>query len=114
MEYIKIGGSEYPASISGRLADGEWDGRATKTIKAQMTYAQAMALFVDGAEWSIISESVDEETGEASRVEFDNSDYNIAGPITDMRNGTVSVKMGKHTALEEAQELVNILMGEEA
>ena len=105
MEYVKVGGNEYPATIYGR---------SSSTINVQMTYAQAAAAFVDGAAWSIISESVDEETGVVSRDEFDKSDFNLAGPITDLRNGTVRVKMGKHTALEDSQELINILMGEEA
>lgn len=114
MEYVKVGGSEYPASIYGRTIDGEWGNRPTSTIKVQMTYAQAASTFQDGVEWSIISESVDEEGDVVYREEFDKSDFNIAGPITDLRDGYVSVKMGKATPLEEATELLNILMGEEA
>lgn len=34
--------------------------------------------------------------------EWDNSDYCVAGPITDHRDGTLTVKMGKYTQLEEA------------
>lgn len=34
--------------------------------------------------------------------EWDNADYCVAGPITDHRDGTLTVKMGKYTQLEEA------------
>lgn len=52
--------------------------------------------------------------------EWDNSDYNVAGSITDNRNGTCTCKMGKKTQLETEQELrkdaetaAKILLGEE-
>ena len=38
--------------------------------------------------------------------EWDNSDYSLSGPITDNRDGTVSIKMGKPTDLEDAMELL--------
>jgi hypothetical protein len=60
-----------------------------------MDYATANELFVDGVEWSIVD---DENT------EYDNSDYCLAGDITDHRDGTLSVKMGKMTDLEEVLE----------
>ena len=34
--------------------------------------------------------------------EWDNAGYCVAGPITDHRDGTLTVKMGKYTQLEEA------------
>lgn len=39
-------------------------------------------------------------------VTYDNSDYCVAGDITDHRDGTVTVKMGRLTALEETLELI--------
>ncbi|MBQ3329982.1 MAG: hypothetical protein IJG87_02260 [Ruminococcus sp.] len=96
METVKINGNEYPAVISGVYNDAVWDGRASKSITLAIDYATAAELFVDGAAWSITS------GGE----EYDNSDYNVAGPITDNRDGTITVKMGKLTDLEEAYELL--------
>ena len=93
---IKINGTEYPASVSGKMHDLEWDGRQSKTIKLEMDYATAVETFADGAEWSI----VDGET------EYDNSEYSLSGDITDHRDGTISVKMGKLTDLEEVFELI--------
>ena len=40
------------------------------------------------------------------RDEYDNSDFNIAGDVTDHRDGTMSIKMGKATDLEDAYELL--------
>ena len=34
--------------------------------------------------------------------EWDNAGYCVAGPITDHRDGTLTVKTGKYTQLEEA------------
>lgn len=129
MTYVKIGGTEYPAEISGKLADREWDGRDSKAITLEMQYGQASALFVDGLAWSIVQRETypvfDEDgtaTGETSEqvTEFDNSDYCVAGSITDNRNGTVTCRMGKKTELERTQEALadaetaaKILLGEE-
>lgn len=116
MTYIKINETEYPAVISGSLSDRAWDNRASKTITLTMTYADAMALFVDDTPWSIVqrrTENVlDEEgnpTDETTEVleEYDNSEYCVAGSVTDHRNGTVSVKMGKPTDAE----ILAIIMG---
>lgn len=111
MEYVKIGETEYPATISGRMQDSEWGSRPSKTIKLSMSYADAEAIFRDGLEWSIISEYEDEQ-GQPVRDEFDNSDYSLAGNIIDYRDGTIAVKMGK--SLEVDNEILNILLGEEA
>ena len=93
---VKINGNTYEATVAGRIADASWDGRQSKTITLEMDYATAVETFVDGAEWYI----VDGET------EYDNSEYSIAGDITDHRDGTISVKMGKLTDLEEVFELI--------
>ena len=115
MEKVKINGTEYPATIEGQMSDYTWDGRESKTITLEMTHAEAAELFVDGARWSIISENVititseenpEEVAEETVRQEFDNSDYSLAGAITDYRDGTISVKMGKSTELEEAYSML--------
>lgn len=126
MTYIKINGVLYPATISGRVADKDWDNRASKAITLEMGYAEAVELFVDGVAWSIVQREevpvyqLDEsgehvlgedgepiQTGtEMQETEFDNSEFNIAGDITDHRDGTVTAKMGKLTDLEEAYEIM--------
>ena len=126
MTYIKINETLYPATIIGRVADKDWDNRANKSITLEMTYAEAVALFVDGLAWSIVQREevptyekdengkfVLDENGnrisngtETQETEFNNSDYNLAGDITDHRDGTINVKMGKLTALEKAYEIM--------
>lgn len=117
MTYIKINETLYPATISGRVADTEWDKRESKSITLEMDYETAAALFVDGLAWSIVQPQevpVFDENGnqtgtEMQDTEFDNSDYFVAGAITDNRNGKVTVKMGKKTDSEMLDELLEVL-----
>ena len=126
MIYIKINETLYPATVSGKVADKDWDNRASKAITLEMDYATAIALFVDGLAWSIVQqeevpvyeqdengEPVLDENGkriqigmENQETEFDNSEYNLAGDLTDHRDGTITAKMGKLTDLEEAYEIM--------
>ena len=107
MIYLKVQENEYPAYISGRLIDRDWDGRASRTVTLTMAYAQAAQLFVDGLNWAIVRRG-DDAHGTAQ--EQDCSDYCVAGPITDNRDGTLTVKMGQYTQLEKAlQELEEAL-----
>ena len=111
MTYVKINGNLYPATINGSLKDRLWDDRESKAITLAMDYATAVTLFVDGLRWSIVMDVEQmQEDGSVIIVqeEYDNSDYDVAGPITDNRNGTVTVKMGKAAA----QELLAVLTGE--
>ena len=101
MIYIEIGGIRYPASVTGRLRDADWDGRKTKSVTLNMDYAAALGLFAEGTAWSIVCVNED-----GSEEVFDNSEYSMAGPITDHRNGTVTVKMGAVTAEEALQKLL--------
>ena len=106
MEYLKANGTEIPAQVCGKQIDRDWDGRASKSITLTMTHAQAAQLFTDGLGWSIVQrEKVPDGTdggGTETVQEWDNADYCVAGPITDHRDGTLTVKMGKYTQLEEA------------
>ncbi len=114
MTYIKINETLYLATISGRVADKDWDNRASKAITLEMDYATAIGLFVDGLAWSIVQQeeapAYDEngiQTGmEIHETEFDNSEYNIAGDLTDHRDGRITAKMGRLTELEEAYEIM--------
>lgn len=114
MTYIKTNGTEYPASIAGRMADRDWGGRMSKSITLTMTHAAAAQLFTDGLVWSIVQRDTvpvyDAEGNPTSETteqvqEWDNSDYCVAGPITDNRDGTITAKMGQKTDSDILAEL---------
>lgn len=88
--YIKINSINYPAEIYGHVRDRDWDNRESKVIVLEMTIQEALDLFVDGLQWAIVY---------GIQV-IPQDDFIIAGPITDNRDGTVSVRMGKATATE--------------
>ena len=127
MIYVKVNGALYPATIDGQMQDYTWDNRESKTITMQGTYDEIVELFGDNAPWSIVmKETVQKRSKDGSLVlddagnpvteeqtsEWDNSEFAMSGPITDNRDGTVSIKMGKPTDLEDAMEL--LLGGETA
>ena len=97
--YIKINAVNYPAEVYGHVRDKDWDGRESKVIVLSLTIQEALDLFVDGLQWAIVygTQTINQE------------DYVIAGPITDNRDGTVSVRMGKPTAAEVS----SVIMGEQ-
>lgn len=105
MTYVEIAGVRYPATIHGRQRDPDWDNRQSKAITLEMTHEEAMATFVDGLAWNIVYQDESQTEPEI----YDNSEYDIAGPVTDNRNGTVTVKMGKITAEEALAELMEVL-----
>lgn len=118
--YIKVNNTEYPATVNGNLVDRNWNGRDTKTIYLTMSYDAVAALLPDNTPWSIVQRDMvdvlDEQgqpTGETKEVvnEYDNSEYSLAGDITDHRDGTVSIKMGKPTETENAKATVTALAG---
>lgn len=113
--YIKVNGNLYPAEISGRLADSEWGGRASKAITLSKTYAEVCNLLPDNTAWSIVQkeqvptyaedgsyayDAEGKQIMEEKETEWDNSEYSISGAITDNRDGTVTIKMGKPTEME--------------
>ncbi len=127
MIYVKVNGTLYPATIDGQMQDYTWDNRESKTVTMQGTYDEIVGLFKDGTPWSIVmKEEVQKRNEDGSLVldkagnpvteeqtsEWDNSEFSMSGPITDNRDGTVSIKMGKPTDLEDAMEL--LLGGETA
>lgn len=112
---IKVNDNLYPANVDGKMIDMTWDNRESKSITLDMTYDEVVALLPSDTEWSIVqTEEVptyDEQgnpTGATETVttEFDNSEFCISGDITDHRDGTVTIKMGKLTDIEEAYELL--------
>lgn len=88
--FVKINSINYPAEIYGHVRDRDWDNRESKVIVLALSIQEALDLFVDGLQWSIVygTQTIPQD------------DFIIAGPITDNRNGTVSVRMGKATATE--------------
>lgn len=121
MIYIKVNDKLYPASVDGQMVDYQWDNRESKTIHLGMSYTEVEALLPNNTSWSIVMISdvpvigsdgihVLNEDGtpvtEERTEEFDNSDFSMSGPITDHRDGTVSIKMGKPTDLENAYEML--------
>lgn len=119
--YVKVNNTEYPATITGEHKDRSWDGRDTKTVTLTMTHAEVAALLPDNTPWSIVQrdtvskyDSDGKPTGETEEVvnEWDNSAYSLSGAITDHRDGTVSIKMGKPTETESAKATVLALAGE--
>ena len=123
---IKINDTLYPCKIKDNHVDYTWNNRKSKDVTLEMDSATAASLFVDDAAWSTEQtfsstvlrqgengEPVLDENGvaiydtEEHIVETDMSDYCVAGTITDNRDGTVTVKMGKPTDAE----LLAILMG---
>lgn len=109
MTYVKINGTTYPAVINGKHIDREWNDRESKTITLEMAYADAIALFVNGLAWSILMD-VEKEQEDGSTItvqeEYDNSEYSMAGSITDNRDGTLTVKMGKPTQIETLESQI--------
>lgn len=103
MTYVKINDALYPATVRGYTHDRNWDNRESKAVTLEMSHADAMALFVDDIEWAIVYED-----GETTEV-YDNSEFSVAGAVSDNRDGTVTVKMGKITAEEALAELMEAL-----
>ena len=121
MIYVKRNGTLYPATVSGKMQDREWDNRESKAITLEGDYATINALFSDGIAWSIVDKSSGpvldeqgepvldengEQTYEIQQTEFDNSDFGIRGDLTVHVDGTCTVKMGKETDLENAYEIM--------
>ena len=95
--FVKINSINYPAEIYGHVRDRDWDNRESKVIVLALTIQEALDLFVDGLQWSIVY---------GTQI-IPQDEFIIAGPITDNRNGTVSVRMGKPTAAEVS----SVIMG---
>lgn len=112
---VKVNGAIYEADVNGLMTDRTWDNRESKSILLEMRHEDALSVFSDGVTWSILMDietPVIDENGEltgevtVTTEEYDNSEFCIAGDVTDHRNGFVTVKMGKLTDLEEAYEIL--------
>ena len=120
-EFIKVNGQEYPATCIYNYKDRNWDMRESVAVHLTMPYAQAAALLTTGTPWfNVFRETKDvldndgNPTGQTEEVvtEEDMSAYSLAGEITDYRDGTVSIKMGKPTEAEASAATVTALVGQ--
>lgn len=101
---VKVNGMELDAVVQNRPNDITWDGRESKAITFASTYQEAISLFTDGVSWTVVY--VNPEDG--MEAENDMSAFAMAGPVTDNRNGTVTVKMGRYLDTE----LMTLSLGE--
>lgn len=99
---ISIKGRQLEGSVATRRSDPAWGGRESKAITVAMSYAEAVALFEHDTPWSVTVE-LQRDDGSMETVATDMSEYAISGPITDNRDGTVSVRMGKYSEDELLQ-----------
>lgn len=93
---VNVNGTELDAVVQTRPSDSNWDGRESKAITFAGTYAEAVELFQNDVKWSVVHEATEEHEA----VETDLSEFALAGAITDNRDGTITVKMGKYLQTE--------------
>lgn len=101
---VKINETLLDAIVQTRPADSAWDGRESKAITFASTYQEAINLFTDGVSWAVVYTNQEDGT----ETETDMSAFSMAGSVTDNRNGTVTVKMGKYLDTE----LMTLSLGE--
>ena len=94
MIYLKINDTLYPADFRQRVQDADWSGRGSMAITVSMSHEQAAQIFVNGLQWQHVQQL------DGENVVTDYSEYEMAGPITDNRDGTVTAKMGKALSSE--------------
>lgn len=113
---LKANNTETPCEAAEHYRDSAW-GRPTCTVTIKGSAAEIAALLPNNAPWSLIEREdvLDESgmpTGQTVDHERDMSEYSLSGDITDHRDGTVSIKMGKPTEEESAVGAVVALTGE--
>ena len=93
---LRINEKEFPL-LSARAATEELKGfrRDVISLTITATYQEAAASFTDGSSFAVVDDSV------TPAEEFEYTDHTMAGPITDHRDGTVTVKMGKSNTAEQ-------------
>lgn len=93
---LRINEKEFPL-LSARAATEQMNHyrRDVISLTIEATYAEAAAEFIDGATFTVVDDSV------TPAEEFEYTDHTMAGAITDHRDGTVTVKMGKANTTEQ-------------
>ena len=105
MIYLKINDTLYPASFRQRVQDNDWQNRGSMAITVTMSPAEAAGLFVSGIHWEHVQQPGAYQDADGNLVTpdpiiTDYSEYEIAGSITDNRDGTITAKMGKALSSE--------------
>ena len=113
---LKANNTETPCEAAEHYRDSAW-GRPTCTVTIKGSAAEIAALLPNNAPWSLIEREdvLDESgmpTGQTVDHERNMSEYSLSGDITDHRDGTLSIKMGKLTETENAVGAVVALTGE--
>ena len=113
---LKANNTETTCEAAEHYRDSAW-GRPTCTVTIKASAAEIAALLANHAPWSLIEREdvLDESgapTGQTVDHERDMSEYSLSGDITDHRNGTVSIKMGKPTESELSAATVTALVGQ--
>ena len=93
---VTINSTTFPL-LSARAATENMKGfrRDVISLTITATYQEAAVAFTDGATFTVVDDSV------TPAEEFEYTDHTLAGPITDHRDGTVTVKMGKSNTAEQ-------------
>lgn len=93
---LRINEKEFPL-LSARAAMEMLKGyrRDVISLTITATYAEVAAEFTDGATFTVVDDSV------TPAEEFEYTDHTMAGAITDNRDGTCVVKMGKANTAEQ-------------
>ena len=86
----------YPVSTEPSIFEKKQDGREVLRLTVEGKYSAVVKDFVDGAQ--IVLRDTDDGNGE---VEYDKSEFSIAGDIVDHRDGRITVYMGKPTDSEK-------------
>lgn len=90
---IKVNNKTYPASsVYGRTEALAGFNRDVITMILEGTYADVSADFISGAMFTVVDDNGGEYTYDT---------YGVAGPITDNRDGTCTIKMGKNNTSEQ-------------
>ena len=94
--YISINSTTFPL-LSARAATEQMNNHRRDVISLTIgaTYAAAAAAFTEGSSFTVVDDSM------TPAEEFEYADHTMAGPITDHRDGTVTVKMGKANTAEQ-------------
>ena len=93
---LRTNEKEFPL-LSARAATEELKGfrRVVISLTITATYKEAAVAFTDGATFTVVDDNM------TPAEEFEYADHTMAGPITDHRDGTVTVKMGKANTAEQ-------------
>lgn len=97
---VTVNSTTFPL-LSARAVTEQMNGfrRDVISLTITATYSAAAAKFTDGATFVIVDDSV------SPSQEHAYTDHTMAGAITDNRDGTLTVKMGKaNTAEQDAQQ----------